>query len=188
VSAIGACLEFLHSRKWLVELVLVLAIGGAIAWWHHSTLEKGIAAGVAKQKALDDRASAKLHEQVEQFTAQNIALAAAAHAKYEDDHAQTMVAASAPVATRELCKPAEAHGRSVGVSEASRAQPGDDATAAVTAVVREVPTSDHGQSDNRRRLLGALAALADEQTAVIREYQAREQASPLQTATTPGNP
>jgi len=174
VSAIGAFLEFLHTRKWLVELLLVLAMAGAIAWWHHSTLEKGIADGVAKQKALDDRASAELHQQVAQLTAQNVALAAAAHAKYEDDHAQTIATAAAPVGTRELCKPAETHDRIIGVSQAGRAQPGDAATAAVTPVVREVPAPDHGQSDDRRRLLGALAALADEQSAVIREYQARE--------------
>jgi hypothetical protein len=120
VSAIGACLDFLHARKWLVELVLVVAMVGAVAWWHHSTLEKGIAAGVARQKAVDDRASAELHEQVERLIAQNVALAAAAHAKYEDDHAQTIVAAAAPVGTRELCKPAEAHDRSVGMSAVIR--------------------------------------------------------------------
>jgi hypothetical protein len=174
VSAIGAFLDFLHARKWLVELLLVVAIIGAVVWWHHSTLEKGIADGVAKQKALDDHASAELHAQVAQLTAQNVALAAAAHAKYEDDHAQTIATAVAPVGTRELCKPAEAHDRSVGMSKAGRAQPGNDATAALTPVVREVPAPDHGQSDDRRRLLGALAALADEQSAVIREYQARE--------------
>lgn len=161
----------LITRFW--KPLALVALLGALAWWHHSTLEHGIAQGIAAQKAEDDRASEDLRKTVAKLTAQNAALAAAAKAHYDSDHAATLAAAAAPVGVSQLCKPTDAHPGGGAVRAARLAQPGDAATPAPAAVGGSVLEANNGFADDRRGLLSAFAALLDDQTAVIREFQAR---------------
>jgi hypothetical protein len=51
ISLIGKLLGFTGLPQWALELLAVGAIAGGIGYWHHSTLERGIAEGVAKRDA-----------------------------------------------------------------------------------------------------------------------------------------
>lgn len=173
MSAIVAAVEFVHARKWLVELLLATAliVGLWIAYAHK--IDQATRAGIQKQIAADEKATDDLRKQVADLTAQNVALAAAAHAKYEDDHAKTTALASAPVGTSQLCNPTPYH-RPAPVPATGTAHAGDAPGAAPAPVVQPVSAADSGLAYDRRGLLSALAALSDDGSAVIREYQERQ--------------
>lgn len=157
-------------RFWKPAAALIL---GAVIWWsvHHYGATR-FEAGQESVKAADAKATEDLRTEVAKLTANNLALAAAAKAHHDDEHAQNLTAAAVPVGTSQLCKPAPDH-RSGGVREGSTAHAGDAAAPATTELGSAVPQADHGLADDRPRLLGAFAALFDDQTAVIREFQAR---------------
>lgn len=157
-------------KNW--RLFALIAAAGGVLWYFRHYGDVRAAAERQKVIAEDATATAKLRKQVAELTAEKLARAAAAKAHHDDEHAANLTAAAAPVGVSQLCKPAPDH-RDIRVSEGSRAHAGDAATAAATSVVQPVPEADHGLADDRRRLLGALAGLADDQAAVIREFQAR---------------
>jgi hypothetical protein len=150
----------LLRRFWrpLAVVAVALCIALTIRGYGHRQYE----AGYQQARGEDAAALAEARER-------EIRASAAAHARYEVEHAQTMVAAREPVGVSQLCRPAE-----TGPVRAERAVAGGAPPGAASAgLVRAVPAANHGLADDRRRLLGALAALADEHTAVIRQWQAR---------------
>lgn len=174
MSLIVTAFAFLHERKWLVEILLGAALIGGIWIWYDRQIDAAYARGVAAQVTEDDRATADLKKQVADLTAQNAALALAAKAKYDSDHTANVASAAAPVGISQLCRPASPHDSQGGVREAGGAHPGDEGGAAPAAVGGGVLAPDNGLADDRRALLGAFAALFDDQTAVIREFQSRK--------------
>lgn len=156
-------------RYWKYGAALLVLLG--IWLWHAHAVSAAFERGRQEVIAADEQAKRDLREQVAQLTAKNLEFAAAAKATHDAEHTQNLVAAAQPVGTSQLCRPAD-H-RRLGVPEAGPAHPGDAAAPAASAVVQPLPASDHGLADDRSRLLGALAALADDQSAVIREFQGR---------------
>jgi len=173
MSAIAAALAFLHARKWLVEILLGVALVGGLWIAYDRQIDKAEVRGMTQQQAADDMATALLRKKVDELTAQNVALAAAAKAKYDSDHAANLTAAVAPVGVSQLCPPPSPHGSEIGLSQASAPHAGNGSGAAAAAVVQPVSAADNGLAEDRRRLLGALAALSDDDSAVIREFQKR---------------
>jgi hypothetical protein len=171
---ITAALAFLHARRGLLEVLLAVGVVAALWLAYDRRIDAAVAQGMQRQQVADDLAKADLQKQVDALTAQNLVLARAAKAKYDSDHAQNTAAATQPVDTSQLCKPTSAHGSSSGLPQAGRSDVGNAAGTASAPVVREVPSPDNGIADDRRRLLAAIAALSDDDSAVIREFQERQ--------------
>lgn len=160
------------------------AIGGAVVVMLIALFIRGYGthryeAGRDAVKAEDAVATQVLLDRVAKLEAEKRDTAAAAHATYEVEHAQTVIAARQPLTASQLCLNADAGGGHV--PEAGRAQPGDAASAPAAAVVLEVPQTNPVGAPDRLRLLRAFGGVADDQPAVIREYQAREAAGDRQS-------
>lgn len=166
----------LLKRFW-PQVLGAVVLGAAVWWAWHSILAYGDAryeAGRQEVVLADAKATEALRKKVAALTAQNLAIAQKAKDTYDAEHDQILAAALAPVGTRQLCHAAPADHRDVRVPEAGGTHAGDAGAAHAARVVHEVPAPDHGLAGDRSRLLGALAGMADEQAAVIREFQARQ--------------
>lgn len=174
MGPITLALEFVHARKWLVELILAAIIVGAVWYWHHSAVQTGVAKGVAAQKHEDELAAEQLHIQVETLTEQNRALARAAEARYDTEHTANVAGAAVPVGTSQLCNPTRhAHESGGGLPAAGGGDRGNAAAAAGPNLGAGLPAPDNELAEDREALLGAFAALFDDKTALIRQYQGR---------------
>lgn len=160
---------FLKGKQyiaWIAVIALILAAGG---YWHHTTYENGIKA----QQTIDAFNTAKLIAQADAQTLQAQKRADHAELNYATEHSTLENYMAAHVVTiGKLCDNEPITVKSV--SRSASQDSGNGAGPSPTAVVRDVSTADNGQSYDRSKLLTALAALADEQTAVIREFQQRE--------------
>jgi hypothetical protein len=129
-------------------------------------------AGGDAVRAADAKAMKVLAAHVREIEDANHELATTAHDTYEVEHVANVIAARQPLTASQLCQPADDRGGRL--PEAGAAQRGNEAASTTADVGGPVPAPDHGQPDDRRRLLAAFAALLDDQDAVIREFQARE--------------
>jgi hypothetical protein len=166
---ITAALDFVSSRKWLVELIVLALVAGAV-WW---LCEHLIAVGVQRQKDADAKAYAQLVIDNAKKEAVLQAKADQAEAGYEAEHsALESYRASQPLHGG-LC--IDKGNR--GVPAAAGPHAGNEATGAGLATVQPLPTGDSaaiGQSDTDiRHMLDILAGRADQVSATLREYQFR---------------
>src|SRR6185312_8495714 len=69
LSILAALLGWTKLPPWALELIVIGLVAGGIWYWHHATLERGIAQGVAKQVTADDAATAKVKEKAARDTA-----------------------------------------------------------------------------------------------------------------------
>ncbi len=157
-------LDFIHARKWLVELILLALIAGAV-WWFCAHL---IGVGVQRERAAWEQKATEAN--IKAAKAQGRAEAAEAAGKREHDELETYIAAH-PLhgSLASLCRP------SPGVPAAAEGHPGDAAASAGSADVQSLSARDPrgGQDPDQLGMLSALAARADLLSATVREYQAR---------------
>lgn len=164
---ITSALEALHARKWLVELIVLLVVAGAIWWGCSALIEKG----VQKQKDDDAKVTAQLTLDAAKETGRLQARADTAEQAYTHEHQDNQdYRAAHPVGLSQLCN---TRARPSNLPSASTAHGGNEGSPAAAELGERVPTPDNGQPYDRAALLGAFAALFDDKNAVIREFQAR---------------
>jgi|SRR5579875_1895680 len=174
---IGAIFAWLGARRWALELIGAVAIAGALLWYHHHVYTAGIAA----QRTADAAARAQLEAAAAHRTQALEDLATQAEHAHDTELAQLRAYRDRhPVESVRLCL--DAHGGPGSMPEASAAHASDETAGAPAARVQPVPDRDSGVRPGQPgpdvgSLLGALAARADEVSAQLREWQARE-ASP----------
>ena len=176
MSIVGLLLGWTGLPKWASELVLigVVAAGAVGAFWlyHHHVYVEGIHA----QQVADQRASAKVVAQANAETKAAQATADAAHAAYisEVNHDQA-AAVRQPLPAVRLCL--HPHRGGSGLSESRSPHAGNAGARAPAGRLPAVSTGNRpvrgGPGPNISPLLDALAASADQVSAVLREYQAR---------------
>ena len=176
MSLIGLLLGWTGLPKWATELIAVGAIAAAAvgAFWiyHHHVYVEGIHA----QQVADQRASAKVIAQARAETKAALATAQTAHDAYlnEVTHEQVL-AARHPLPPVRLCLDAYRGGFSL--PEAGPAHAGNAGASTTTGGVPALPGANHPVRARRgpdiSGLLELLAGRADQVSAVLREYQAR---------------
>jgi hypothetical protein len=170
---ITGAVEFITSRKWLMELILLALIAGAV-WW---LCEHLISVGVQRQKDADDKAYAQLLIDKAKEEGRLQARADQAEAIYAKEHQDLVDYRASQPLHGGLCHDQ----RRSGVPEAPGAHSGDEAARTGAATVQPVLAGDPetgGRADpDVRHLLDVLAGRADEVGFVLREYQARVTAS-----------
>lgn len=169
-AIIAKLLGWTKAPQWLLELILVVAVIGAVWFWNHSVYESGIEA----QRAADAKATlaatvAANRETDRQRHRAEVAEKANADehtalVDYQRDHHSSVRLCNAPVATA-----------GVPAAGASAAP----AAGASAAGVQQVPGRDSGAGQGAEGrdiggLLDALAGRADEISADLREYQTRD--------------
>ena len=169
-----ALLALIPAKDWLYGgLIIALIVFGIHE--HHKLLAEGI----AEQKAADTAAAVVLEKQTAAQTAELQAKATMAEQAYDKSQSDLAEYRSThPVQPVRLCLNAHAGG---GVlPQAGAAQPGAKAAGAAPLGVQPVPAPDRSvRSDGTAgpdlaSLLDALAARADEVSAQLQEYQARQ--------------
>lgn len=160
------------EAKLILAVVVIVGVAGGILYWHHKTLEEGI----AKQIAVDNAATLKVQQQA---AAETAALQAKADTA-ETTHAQEIAALSAqlnsPSDPVRLCLTSHAGGSGLPQTGAPNAQ-----HASAGAAAGSVQPMPQGNSSGGGRtagpdissLLGLLAFQADTVSAQLREYQSR---------------
>jgi hypothetical protein len=168
---ISAALEFVHARKWLVELLLLgVIVVGVVLFCRHL-----IQVGVERQRAEDERAYRQL--QLDAAIESGRLKGIAEKASHEhDEELQTL---------REYRVQHPLHGglclddgRKSRLPNAGTAESGDAGRSSSAESLQPVSSGDSqpsGQSDpDIRGMLDALAGRADRVSAQLREFQARE--------------
>ncbi len=159
-------LGYIHARKWLVELLVLAAIGAAI-WWGCAHL---IDVGVQRERAAWMK---KLDEaKLETARAQGRAQAADKAAQGERDALKDFVAAN-PLHGNlaSLCR------KPAGVPSAAPTNPGNATAGTAPANVQPLPSGDfdgHSGEPDQLHLLDLLARRGDLVSAQVREWQARQ--------------
>lgn len=167
-----AIIAFFKAQQyvaWLLLLVLIVAAGG---YYHHTVYEGGIAA----QRAIDQADLQLKVAEAAKITllAQQRADTAELNYAREHDNLTNYMDAHPITGDDQLCHdtPIQLVGGTVpGTNQSQRRDVGPTTTAPVG---ESVPAGVAPVPSNRLRLLDAAAALFDDQTSVIREYQARE--------------
>lgn len=158
-------LDFIHARKWLVELLVLAAIAGAV-WWGCARL---IDVGVQKERALW---VAKLDQaKLAAARAEGRAQAADKAAEGERDALKDYVASN-PLhgSLASLCRPKG------GLPGATAANPGHADPGATGSNVLPLPSGSfdgHSGEPDQLNLLDLLAQRADLLSAQVREFQSR---------------
>ena len=166
----SALLALIPIKDWLYGGAIALLIIFGLHY-HHKVLAEGIAA----QKAADDKASAALIQQTAKQTAELQAKATMAEQAYDKEHQAILDQPSLPAVR--LC--GNPHPRSTIVSATGATQQGNAVPGASSGAVQQVPSgnSSGGAGDagpDIGNLLSLLAQRADETSAELREFQARE--------------
>ncbi len=176
MSIVGLLLGWTGLPKWASELVLIgiVAAGAVGAFWlyHHHVYVEGIHA----QQVADQRASAKVVAQARAETKAAQAQANAAHDAYLQEISHEAIAAARhPLPAVRLCL--DAHRGGFSLPEAGATYPGNAGASTAAGGVPALPGADHPVRSRRgpdiSGLLELLAGRADQVSAVLREYQAR---------------
>lgn len=165
-----ALLALIPTKDWLYGALIV----GLIIFGVHEH-HKILAEGIAEQKAADDKAQAVLVANTAKQTAELQAKATMAEQAYDKE--VQAIANQPPVGAVRLCL--DSHRSGVVVPKAGAQNAGDVAPGAAAPGVQQVPSGDSsgGAGDagvDIGPLLAALAAAADREVAVEREFQSRE--------------
>lgn len=123
-TMISAALAFIHARKWLVELLLLAAICGAMWWACHHLIE----VGVQRQKNAD---AVELARVVEKAREHESTIAKEASDAYEKKLAE--IHASTPIGAVRLCHATHP----VSASTPATGQPDDSASGREQGAVEE---------------------------------------------------
>ena len=166
----SALLALIPTKDWVYG---ILIIGLILLGLHEKT--KFIAEGIAEQKAADDKATAVLVATTAKQTADLQARATMAEQAYDKEHQAILDQPSLPAVR--LC--GNPHPRSTIVSATGATQQGNAVPGASSGAVQQVPSgnSSGGAGDagpDIGNLLSLLAQRADETSAELREFQARE--------------
>lgn len=170
---ITAFLEFFHDRKWIAELLLVLAIVGAVTWFCHHLIE----VGVQQQKDADAAQYAKLKEAADKETGRLQGIADTAE-KARDQELSDLrnYRNDNPISSLRVCHAATSN--IGGMPQATPTNSGNAQATAATDVGNPMHSGDsrsgEQQSADVGPLLDAFGAIFDEQTATLREWKARE--------------
>ena len=176
MSLIGLMLGWTGLPKWVTELIAVgaIAVAAVSAFWiyHHHVYVEGIHA----QQVADQRASAKLVAKARAETKAAQAQANAAHDAYLQEASHEAIAAARhPLPAVRLCL--NAHRGGFSLPEAGPAHAGNAGASTTTGGVPALPGANHPVRARRgpdiSGLLELLAGRADQVSAVLREYQAR---------------
>lgn len=167
---ITSALDFIHARKWIVELLVIVAIAGAV-WWFCSHL---IGVGVQRQKDDDAKVLAEWQHTADLEAGRKQGLADAANKARDEEikglrdyrdthplHGGLCLKPSAAAAVPAAAGTISGYGSSI-------TSPGD------LLSLPEGGTGSGGQPEaDVRHLLDVLAGRADLLSATLREYQAR---------------
>ncbi len=169
----GALLALITAKDWVYGALIALIVGGGL-YWHHAIIEKGI----ADQVAADNRATALLKAETAKETADLKARADMAERAYEKEAGDNANYRSQhPVGPVRLCSDS-AHGSGPVLPEGGTANTGNAPTGPSPGPVQPLPSGNSGfragAGPDIANLLDLLAARADETSATLREYQARE--------------
>lgn len=152
---ITSALEFIHARKWLVELLLASALAAGVWLFCRHLVE----VGVQEQKDAD----------AVQLEKQRVADQANAD-KAEHNHDQELQSLrdwrDQHPFTYRVCIPA-------AVPKRSTADSSNAGTASSAAVGNGVSTADPDITEDRGPLLDAFAALFENENATVRQWQAQ---------------
>ena len=155
------------DKVWGVILIALVIIGFHV----HNKL---IAEGIAKQKAADDAATLVLTTKTAKETAELKARATRAEQAYDKE---VNSVDTLPAPSVRLCVYPHASGSVV--SQTGAAQPGTQNASAGSGAIQPVPSGNSGSGGGVAgpdigTLLSALSRAADRESAVVREFQARE--------------
>jgi hypothetical protein len=162
---ISTALEFIHARKWVVELILFAVIVAAGWWFCHHLIDVGVqrerAAWMLKVEAANlDAAKAQGRADAAEHAAEGERNALA---DYIRDHPLHGSLAG-------MCR------KQAGVPAATAADGRDEEAGAVSADVLAVPSGNLGSNTDepdQLGMLGLLAARGDLLSAQVRECQSR---------------
>lgn len=166
---ISSALEFVHARKWLIELILLVVIVGAGYWFCHHLIE----VGVQRQKDADTKALVELQRHTDIETGRLQGIADTAEQARAKEHTDLVDYQRTHPLHGGLC---DAHGRQGGMPSTGTANGGDAHAGPKAADLQPLPSGD---SPSRHRtdqlgLLDLLAGRCDAVSATLREYQARQ--------------
>lgn len=160
-----ALFALIPTKDWLYGGLIVVLI--VLGFHVHNKL---IAEGIAKQKAADDAATAVLVANTTKQTAELQAKATMAEQAYDKEINSID---NLPAPSVRLCVYPHASGGIV--SQTGAAQPGTQSAGSGSGAVQSMPSGDPGVAGpDIGPMLSALAAAADRESAVVREFQARE--------------
>jgi len=182
LSILAALLGWTKLPPWALELIVIGLVAGGIWYWHHATLERGIAQGVAKQVTADDAATAKVKEKAARDTAALRARGEAAEKAYAQAQLDLQAYRSAhpvgPVVLGGVCNDAS-HDSGPGLSGTPPAQSGNESSRPNPGPVQPVRAGTRAVGPVRAGrdlgpMLDAFALAADRLSDELREYQSRE--------------
>ena len=165
----GALLALIPSKDWLWAGALIAL--GLFGLHEHNKI---LAEGIAEQKAADDKAMAVLVANTAKQTAELQAKATMAEQAYDKEVNSLN---SLPAPSVRLC--VYPHPSGSVVSQTGAAQPGTQSAGSASGGVQQVSAGNSLSGGGVAGpdiggLLSALAAAADRESAVIREFQSRE--------------
>lgn len=170
MSIILKLLGWTGFPTWALELGVMVGIGAGVLYWDHLKIQEG----VHRQQTADNVALQKLRQDAVKQSQALLDRAQKAEGQYAQEHQDSAdYRATHPLlGAEQLCN--APHGGSPHLPPGSTPKPGDAATPTPVPVVPAVPGPDSQRSDDRLQLLSALAALCDDQSALIRELQKRD--------------
>lgn len=168
---ITAVLAFIHARKWLVELILLALIVGAITWFCHHLID----VGVQRERSAWQAAAMKAHQEAVLKLARETMRANLAEKARDIELTQlNQYVLDHPLhgSLDSLCRrPGNGSVPAATVTDARDARAG-----AAGGNVQPLPERDRRGDEDEPDQLGMLSALevaADRVSAGLREYQAR---------------
>lgn len=160
--------------QWAMELILIGLLGLGFAIYHRAVIEKGI----AEQVAIDNAATIKLQNDTKVQTAALKAQADTAEHAHDNELSELAAYRSAhPQQPVRLCLDA-AHDRGTILPGSTGIDISHEGLGAAGISIQHVPDGDSGirtggAGPDIASMLGALAGSADQVSAELREYQAR---------------
>lgn len=166
---ISSALEFIHARKWLVELILVAVVVAGLWWFCHHLIQ----VGVQRQRDDDARELVKLQHDADVESGRLQGIADAAHKAQEQEHADNLDYRRTHPLHGGLClNQGRSHLPEAGATDASHAGTGTAAGDLLALPAGDPQLGGHGEPDIRH-LLDVLNGKADDVSATLREYQSR---------------